>query len=234
MKDYVSVIYAEEKKPRTEYPVMLAKYLAERFSLKPGMKLLELGCGRGEFLEAFQGAGLIGHGVDLSDYCAKTKSHLHVKCLDVMNENLPYPDNSFDVVYHKSFIEHFYSPDRIMRETFRVLKPGGQVIILTPNWPSHIKTFYEDFTHCRPYTLKSLRDAMTIYGLCDVNTQTFCQYPGIWRSPLLRGISRLMQGFVPVPVARKITEITKIKYFRWSVELMILGVGKKPLTTIEK
>lgn len=227
MKDYVGVIYAEKRTPKTDYPVKLTRYLTDRFNLKPGFKLLELGCGRGEFLESFQKDGLDCYGVDLSRYCLEKKPGLQVKCLDISSENLPYADNFFDLVYHKSFLEHFYSPDKIMKETLRVLKPGGQLIILTPDWASQMKTFYEDFSHCRPYTKEALEDLLEISGFLNVKTELFYQYPAIWKYPAVTILSRLLQLLISTPAARRLTELTGIKYFRWSVELMILGYGKK-------
>lgn len=227
MKDYVSVIYDEKRTPKTDYPARLTKYLINRFNLKAGFKLLELGCGRGEFLEYFQKAGLICRGVDLSDYCIKNKTGLEVDCLDVSKENLPYQDNYFDVVYHKSFLEHFYSPDKVMKETHRVLKTGGRVIVLTPDWVSQMKIFWEDFTHCRPYTTQALHDILQIYGFSEVGAELFYQYPAIWKYPPVKILSGLIGLVLSAPVARRLTELTKIKYFRWSIELMILGYGKK-------
>lgn len=227
MKDYVGVVYDEKRKPKTDYPDKLTKYLLDRFSIKPGFKLLEIGCGRGEFLESFQKAGLDCYGVDLSDYCSKNKVNLKVRCQDIFKEHISYPDNFFDVVYHKSLLEHFYSPENVMKETFRVLKPGGLIIILTPDWVSQMKIFYDDFTHCRPYTKNALQDVLEIYGFSNVYTELFYQYPGIWKYPILKVVSRLLQLLISAPMARKLTAATRIKYFRWSVELMVLGYGKK-------
>jgi ubiquinone/menaquinone biosynthesis C-methylase UbiE len=227
MKDYVSVIYDEKRTPKTDYPAKFTEYLIGRFDIRDSSKLLEIGCGRGEFLEAFQKAGLVCYGVDLSDYCAKNKIGINIACLDLTKEDIPYPDNYFDVVYHKSFLEHLYSPDKVMKETYRVLKPGGRVIILTPDWVSQMRVFYEDFTHCRPYTTKALHDLFQIYGFSGIGVELFYQYPAIWKFPALKILSRLMQVVLSTQAARRLTEITKIKYFRWSVELMILGYGEK-------
>ena len=46
-------------------------YLIKRFKLEKNQKVLELGCGRGDFLNEFVNNGLEGYGVDLLDYCKK-------------------------------------------------------------------------------------------------------------------------------------------------------------------
>ena len=62
--DYLSVIYNEQDRPLTEYPEKLARYLSHRYGLTAGMEILDLGCGRGEFLKAFFKCGLKGCGLD--------------------------------------------------------------------------------------------------------------------------------------------------------------------------
>ena len=57
-KDYVEVIYNEQVRSFTTYPEKLAKYLFNRYDLKKGQKLLDVGCGRGEFLKGFINCGL--------------------------------------------------------------------------------------------------------------------------------------------------------------------------------
>ena len=225
--DYVSVVYNEKRTPRTDYPSKLTSYLLNRFDMKQGIKLLEVGCGRGDFLEAFQELGVDCCGIDLCESAVQNFEHLQIKEVDVSKDPFPFEDNIFDIVYHKSLIEHLYSPDHLMRETYRVLRPNGRVIILTPDWVSQMKVFYEDFTHCRPYDVSSLSDVLQVYGFSEIKTELFYQLPVLWRHPSLKILGKLLQIVLSTPNARRLTRISGIKFFRWSVELMVLGTGVK-------
>ena len=146
---------------------------------------------------------------------------------DVTREALPFPDNSIDVVYHKSVIEHMFDPLPLMRETMRVLKPGGKVIVLTPDWQTQMATFFEDFTHCRPYDTTALGDLFKVIGLAESFTERFAQLPVLWRHRWLSPVSAVVRFFVPVVWARRLTDWTGWKFIRWSSELMVLGYGIK-------
>ena len=137
--DYVEVIYNEQDRPFTTYPQKLAKYLFSRYDLKKGQKLLDVGCGRGEFLKGFIDSGLDGFAVDRSEAVLKYLPNSNFKKSDVENQGIPYQDNFFDIVYSKSVIEHFYNPDKLIREVFRILKSGGLIITLCPSWSIIIK-----------------------------------------------------------------------------------------------
>jgi 2-polyprenyl-3-methyl-5-hydroxy-6-metoxy-1,4-benzoquinol methylase len=50
-----------------------------------------------------------------------------------LNDRLPLPDGAFDVIVGAEVIEHLENPRRVARDLFRLLRPGGQVILSTPN-----------------------------------------------------------------------------------------------------
>ena len=149
--DYVSVVYSEDRTPKTDYPSKLVSHLITRFGLEPGARLVEPGCGRGEFLAAFQEAKFDCVGLDREPSAQQLQPDLDVRVCDVSSETFPFEDASVDVVYHKSMIEHVADPRHLMEETYRILRPGGKLIVLTPDWHTQMKNFFEDFTHCRPY-----------------------------------------------------------------------------------
>jgi SAM-dependent methyltransferase len=105
--DYVSVVYDESARPLTNYPSLLSKYLFERYRLMEGQLILDIGCGRGEFLRGFIDCGMRGYGVDQSRAAEKYCSEADLKVADLENEKLPFADDTFDVVYSKSVSEHF-------------------------------------------------------------------------------------------------------------------------------
>ena len=80
----------------------------------------------------------------------------------------PYADNTFDIVYSKSFIEHLTDPVSFLNESYRVLKPGGTIVTLTPDWVSGYKKFYDDYTHKSPFTVVSLKNIKTASGFENV------------------------------------------------------------------
>lgn len=225
---YLRTIYNKKREPKTRYPFDLIKYLIRRFNLKKGQKLLELGPGTGDFLEEFLKKGLICYGVDL-EILPNINSKIKLKRVDLSRDKLPYKNNSFDIVFHKSVLEHFYrnEADLIMKETFRVLKKGGKVIILVPDWVSQIKNYFEDYTQIHPYDVLAIKDILSIYGFKNIISEKFYQLPIIWENVSLKFLCSLLAIFIDTPLARRITKITGWKFIRWSVELMILGYGEK-------
>ena len=177
---YLETIYNQENKPFSEYPKKLIKYLIKRANLKKNQKILELGCGRGEFISEFRNKGLDAYGCDISNFSQNFFPDLKFSRVDLEHNNLPYEDETFDIIYSKSFIEHFYYPEKIFQEAYRVLKPGGIIITLTPEWQYIYKSFYEDFTHRVPFTNESLKDIHLINNFKNIQVESFTQLPIIF------------------------------------------------------
>lgn len=221
-KDYLTAVYNEEEKPFTQYPDKLARYLSSRYKLPEGIKLLDLGCGRGEFLRGFIKCGLHGYGVDQSLMAKSVCQEAEILQSDLENEPLPYNDNSFDVVFSKSVLEHFYYPEKLVMEIYRVVKPKGLVITMVPDWESVYKTFYEDYTHRTPFTTNSLQKIFIINGFDNVKVEKFRQLPFLWSLPWLG----VFCSFVALIAPRLLRARSKL--VRFSQEIMLLATAVKP------
>jgi len=101
-------------------------------------KILELGCGRGGYLRNVSSIlnARIAVGVDFSKATLPSSEGLSPLIYDIEEGDLPFKDETFDVVLLLDVIEHLFDPDNILQEMFRVLKKGGYVIITTPNLAS--------------------------------------------------------------------------------------------------
>lgn len=222
-RDYVDVIYNEQDRPLTTYPGKLARHLFDRYAMSPRQKLLDIGCGRGEFLAGFIACGVEGYGVDRSRAAEKYCPAAELRTSDLERDGIPYADGFFDIVYSKSVVEHFHEPDKLLLEMFRVLKPGGLAITLCPDWYFNYRIYFEDYTHRTPFMSSSLQAIHEIHGFENINVTRFRQLPILWDS-----------GAWMLPLA----ELTRVltpsflraysKWVRFSKEIMLLASASKP------
>lgn len=218
--NYLKTLYNTEKKPITKYIGEFVKYLIERYSITKDQKILDLGCGRGDLLNMFSSQGFDIYGADIA------KSNIDVYSKDIQyfdfnTDTYKYQDNTFDVIYSKSVIEHISNIDHFIKEQIRILKPGGLLILLTPNWNSQMNIFYNDYTHIRPYTQKGLNNLLESYDFKEVNTEKFYQYPLYWKYPFMKIIPKILSILGPV------RRIHRNKFYRFSRESMLLASCKK-------
>ena len=104
---------------------------------RPG-RLLDVGCGTGAFLQLAKERGWDTVGTEFSPYAARTASAagLHVHAGEVWEAGLP--DDAFDLVTCWHVIEHVADPGRVMSEMARLLRPGGRLVLATPNVHDYI------------------------------------------------------------------------------------------------
>jgi len=223
-RDYVDVVYNEQDRPFTTYPDQLARYLTQRYGIRQGQRLLDIGCGRGEFLRGFMRCGAQGFGVDRSKAAARICPEADLRTADLENDGLPFDDAMFDVVFSKSVIEHFHNPEKLMQEIYRVLKPGSLVITLCPDWEFNYRIYFEDYTHRTPFMLSSLRDIQLIHGFEAIRCERFRQLPVLWRWPWLLPLAELARISTPSFLRRH------SKFVRFSKEIMLLSSAIKPIT----
>ena len=100
-------------------------------------KVLDIGCGRGLLLRAFQRNGCDVTGTEFSDgACRFAREVLKLPVRVGLLPDLTFPDNSFDVVVMWHVLEHVSDPRPMVAEVARILRPGGMFLVAVPDFGS--------------------------------------------------------------------------------------------------
>ncbi len=127
--------YLEAERYRYEtYAPWMHKVM--EFANFSGKKVLEVGAGMGTDLAQFAKHGALTTDLDLSSgHLAHAERNFRLRGLEGEfrhgdGENLPFDDGTFDLVYSNGVIHHTPNTSKVVADMFRVLKPGGRVIIM--------------------------------------------------------------------------------------------------------
>lgn len=105
-----------------------------KYFRSPG-RVLDIGCGRGEFLRSLKDAGWSAHGVEVNATAARRAARSLGEASVVIGDvrDAEFPDEHFDLVSLYHVIEHLREPRETIDEIHRILKPGGILFFATPN-----------------------------------------------------------------------------------------------------
>jgi O-antigen chain-terminating methyltransferase len=161
--------------------------------LYPDAKALDLGCGRGEWLELLTEMGFVAEGVDNDEHMLKRCNHLglkvHLSTAHAFLKNMPAESLAVISAFH--LVEHISFPDlqELVSEALRVLVPGGLLIMETPN-PENIVVgscaFYMDPTHNRPIPPNLLSFLPEYYGYKNIKILRLQESKDLMKSPRLK------------------------------------------------
>jgi len=144
-----------------------------------GKRLLDVGCASGELLTLAKSRGWDAHGVELSPQAARTAReqhglNVHVGTLEDQNGTL----GTFDIIIATDVIEHVTSPRLFVEAIRERLRPGGRVVLETPNWGGRWRRFggrrwlgYNRF-HVFLFDERSLKTLMHRAGFSSYSTYT--------------------------------------------------------------
>jgi SAM-dependent methyltransferase len=154
----------------------LARVIAKFFPADRNCNIVDLGCGSGALLLFLQEAGYLNTtGVETSPDQADLARQLGVRA--IMLGNLvsflrESANEIFDVVVAFDVIEHFRKDEvlDIMDHVYRVLRPGGKLIVHVPNAEGIFgsRIFWSDFTHEMAFTREALRQLTCACGFSSV------------------------------------------------------------------
>lgn len=100
---------------------------------KKSGKILDVGCSNGEFLSLARVHGFDINGVEINARTAAIARQHDIPVFTGKLEEACFPSNTFDIVNLGDIIEHVIDPNGFLHEIYRILAPGGIVILNTPN-----------------------------------------------------------------------------------------------------
>ncbi|CAK8714505.1 hypothetical protein GCAAIG_03860 [Candidatus Electronema halotolerans] len=188
-------------------------------SLAPEAKVLDVGAGTGGFLEIIEQANqkIKTFGIDIGNPPVFMSKGFFIRG-DILN--LPFQDNSFDLVTCSHVIEHITDPFNAIAELKRICKPDGYIYVEVPSHRSALMpigvNFWDDPTHIRPYTRISLRKLFEIQEL------------KIIKDGVKRSLSGIFFGF-PYMIIGKILKdpLSRVIFPIYFFGLSVYILGKK-------
>jgi 2-polyprenyl-3-methyl-5-hydroxy-6-metoxy-1,4-benzoquinol methylase len=166
--------------------------------------VLDIGCGRGEFLELLREKAVRAEGVDFNRVLVERCREMGLEVAEA--EALAFlrqrKANSYAVVSAIHVVEHlpFRALIALLDEVLRVLRPGGLAIFETPN-PENVLVgsvnFYTDPTHRKPLPSPLMQFLVEMRGFCHVEVLKLHPYPDHYKldgSPLADRLNELLYG----------------------------------------
>ena len=146
--------------------------------------VLDVGCGRGEFLDLLRAAGISASGIDLNDEMAAVSRErgLDATAGDALGYLLSLPDGSLGGLFAAQVVEHL-EPDYLMRfldAAYHKLRPGSRIVLETINpacWYAFFSSYIRDITHVRPLHPDTLQYLVGASGFQKVTVRYSAPFP---------------------------------------------------------
>lgn len=184
---------------------IIQTYINKALGKSPDARILNIGCGTGGTIDLLEKYGTVDN-VDISDEAIKFMKEKGYKRLHKVDGiDLPFKDETYDLICAFDVLEHIAAESSALKEWYRVLKPGGSMIITVPAYQWLWSNHDVSLEHKRRYTKKRLHAATTKTGF----TVGKSSYAIVFSLPMIvafRLINKLRRqdasaetSYVPVP-----------------------------------
>lgn len=164
---------------------------------KKSGKILDIGCGTGDFLYEIKKRGFRTIGIDISPEACRQARQKKLRVFNKELEDCSFPKKSFDVVTLWHVLEHLHDPREVIRKIGKILKDDGLLVIEVPNIKSFsFKLFGKYFFHLDVprhlfhWSHETLSDLLKLEGFMVVEV-SYPRFSSILS--LFRSLSRLLE-----------------------------------------
>lgn len=171
---------------RCGYARNLRRWMARELTgLSSSESILEIGCGDCQFTLDLAKFSSDVHAIDISEWqiALNRQRHPSIKfTTHDLRERMPFPDNSFSIIWCSELLEHLSQPRFALEEFHRVLRVGARLLLTVPyhgmfknllialfKWDRH---FDPEYPHLQYFTTTTLRRLVEKVGFSNVRTQT--------------------------------------------------------------
>lgn len=156
-----------------------------QYLAKPGMTVLDYGCGSGASLLEMEKIGIDAYGIEADPNVKQVVDALNLKIYIGSIDDAPFKINQFDMIILNQVIEHIPSPDILLKKLRPLLKPGGKIVLSFPNAGSIYARFFKRRWinwhipyHLHHFNINSMNLFFIRNGWRVINSRTIT--PNLW------------------------------------------------------
>ena len=177
------------------FHLKMVPWVIHECGVKKDDLIVDVGSGQGHCVISAQKGGYTNlAAVDIDPLNFELFQERHrIRCYraNVENDVLPFPDSTVGLITCMHLIEHLRDPQRFLTESHRVLRNGGTIALVTPDWRKQYKRFWRDPTHVHPYDHESIARLLRMNGFSEVRTSPWGSAYGLGRLGIYGRFPRL-------------------------------------------
>ena len=191
--------------------------------------VLDIGCGRGEFLGLLREQGVTGRGIDLNDAMVDVcrQKGLDATKADALSYLQALPDASLGGLFAAQVVEHLEPAylTRLLEAAFEKLRPGAPMVLETINpacWFAFFESYIRDITHVRPLHPDTLKFLLIASGFNQIEIRYRVPYPEHEKLQPVPGIAAL--GDAVETLNANVTKLNQLLF----TYLDYAAIGRRP------